>query len=264
MNKRVYYIGNDKNIACKLETYFDERRYSLLPYDLGELESVEILLIVNPYKIGGMFYDIHLLWKEYLLRNATDTKLIVLNICNECTESNAYRLLDFPNRFDKTLSEIEPLSKDMDIKLHCMSILEQLESFFKGHHHSSLYQKFNYLQMSVKNIYYAINGDIDRSFEEAKELILPMAEKLWQDFHNRWDYYKRFFVCCPFSREGKEVSLIIERVSPYFKGQINEQTESAFKEIDALSGMERVRELLDQMSEYIPQERLEEKLINAK
>jgi hypothetical protein len=249
----VHYIANNKRIKQKLIDYFEYQEVRFRPYDLEKIPNVDILFLANPFKIGDIYYDIHLLWQAYFKIKSPNTKIIVCNMmedknCN-CTE-NYLCATSFPFDFKEYLKTIKTVTDLPPIPPINDSIRTQLKSFFQGHHHSSLFQRFNYLQMTIKNIEYARLGEIDRTFQEAKEHLFELADEQLASFENRWIFYQRFFECCPFKKIGKKITENLKTVIEFFNDE-DLQTEKEFcnRQIPAL--IEDIRNLLTEMETYV-------------
>jgi hypothetical protein len=234
----VHYIANNVRIEQKLIDYFNNQKIAFHKYDLDALEAVDVLFLVNPFKIGDIYYDIHLLWQAYFKMEKANTKVIVCNMAEDkncaCTENYLCVTL-FPTNFENWLKNTKTVKDLPRIPPINDSIRKQLKKFFQGHHHSSLFQRFNYLQMTVKNIEYARLGEIDRTFQEAKEKLFELAEEQLKSFENRWNFYQRFFECCPFKKIGKEVTEKLSTIIEFFEDE-DLQTEKEFcnRQIPAL------------------------------
>ena len=257
----VYYIGNlDKiNPAFweRLKVFYEKQNFDLIPYDDFDPKKskLEYLLLLNPYLINKHFYKIHLLWIAYLKQhmNYKETKLIVSGFRESC-EVNASNYISFLNysnfeEFFKNLKSIRKLQAPTEKDLSKINISKTLIDFFKGHHDRSLFQRFNYLEMSLKNINFTIKGEISRTFREAIGQMMPLAKKEWKRFENRWRYYYVFLESTPFKYEGESIENKIKSLNQFFKKVNSNYSENDFE--DVLEGIAQIRENLDKMSHYV-------------
>jgi hypothetical protein len=192
------------------------------------------------------------LWQAYLQENEPKTKLI---ICNMNENSNNYNdnyicITDFPKDFNKTIKNAVTVKDLPRIEAINLSIRKQLESYFKGHHHSSLFQKFNYLEMTIKNINYTIEDEIDRTFQEAKDNLFKLAKEQLENFDIRWKFYLRFFKYSPFKPNRDKIIANLNVVTGYFNNQLI-QTEEEFVKREIPKMLSEIRECLNEMEKYV-------------
>lgn len=248
----VHYIYNNVRIENKIKEYFERQEIKAVLYDMKTLESVDVLLLINPCKVGDMYYDMHLLWQAYLRVKAPNTKLI---ICNMNEKSNLHNhnylcITDFPNDFNTTIKNAVTVKDLTRIEAINLSIRKQLESYFKGHHHSSLFQKFNYLEMTIKNINYTIDDEIDRTFQEAKDSLFELAKEQLENFDVRWKFYLRFFKYSPFKPNRDKIIRNLKVVTEYFNNPLI-QTEEEFVEREIPKMLREIRACLNEMEKYV-------------
>lgn len=255
--KTIHYIGNNKEILGKLRRHFSERDndFNLEPYNITELTVVDVLLILEPFKVRtGDYYFIHPIWRAFFMKHplfSNDIKLIVAGFEeHECP--NYLNLRSFPTDFSSVITRAFRLNEDWGIELgkyEDQQIIARLNQFFKGHDPVSLFQKLTYVSNSIKNINYTISGEIARSFEYAITEMLPLGKQQWQEFEIRWAIYQPYFECCPFSEEKREMEALLERIAPIF-GAVR-PSKSMFLEVDYVQVLEDIHQCLEKMHQYV-------------
>ncbi|MGB0983580.1 MAG: hypothetical protein ACPG19_06040, partial [Saprospiraceae bacterium] len=263
--KQVNYVGNYDKINPdfwkRVEGFFIDKGYDIKACSYDIEAAPDILLILNPYSINDYFYDIHLLWVSYFKENdiLKNTKVIISGFAKECPayKNNYISFIDFEKKFSdfyvglKTLGELktlEELSKDEENHITRANILKALVDFFQGHHDRSLFQRFNYLEMAMKNIYYTTTGEVNRTFDYAIDKMKPIAINEWKNFENRWMFYRNFLHSTPFTIEGKQIEKAIIFLRSFLKGN-KKIEESNIQEI--VSQIAMIRDNLNEMEKYV-------------
>ena len=258
--KQIHYVGNYDKINPgfwnRLATFFNERGYETEHYSYDGIAVPDVLLLLNPYSINDYFYDIHLLWVSYFKRNdlLKNTKILISGFGKECPayEDNYISFIDYEKKFDtilpklKTVKELPQFQKDHITRAN---ILKALVDFFKGHHDRSLFQRFNYLEMALKNIYYTTTGEVNRTFEYSIDKMKPIAIEEWKNFENRWNFYRNFLKSTPFKKEGEFIENEAMRfIDDFLKGR-KEIEKDNIKSIVTQVGI--IRDNLNEMEEYV-------------
>jgi hypothetical protein len=260
MSKTVHYIGNYDKINEKfwdnLVAFYGNKGYELKPYKYNSEKAPTILLLLNPVEINTNFYDIHLLWVAYFKKNRffQDSKILISGFANQCApyETNYLSFVDYEEEFEKivtNLKTVKELDNYKEEHITRANILKALLDFFKGHNDRSLFQRFNYLEMALKNIYYTTTEEIQKSFEEGVKQMRPIAIEEWKNFENRWKFYKNFLNSTPFNKEEGLIQEGIKFINDFLKEEKEEITVENIKLI--VDKVEFIRHNLNEMNKYV-------------
>lgn len=247
----LHYISNDKFINAKLVAYFEKSDIRFISYDRKQSPKLQAVLIVEPFKLIDEYFNIHTIWKSFLEKNGNspNVKMLVSGFGQLSIHPNYVDLFTLPNDFDRVLMKAKPISENWEIETNQFNIVTRLRAFFKGHNTISLFQKLNSLEMSVKNIDFAINGTINKNFEEAAVKIVGMSQDQWKNFMNRWANYKKFFRYSPFYYQEKAINEALDQVRPFFESRTPDA--SLFIEVECAQKISEIRNHLIKMDQYV-------------
>lgn len=249
----IHFICNNELIKPKLKAYFEEQNIAFRTYNFQKEKPKQVpyLLIVEPFRIREDYYSIHKIWQTYFVKQGfTEMKIIVAGFY-ECSCNNYLNLLKVPNNFwdwKEILLSLENGWCIGDTGFN-REVTRPMKNFFKGHDQRSLFQKLNYWQQSVKNIHYAIQGEINKTYAQAIKRIFPLARRQWIEFQNRWRNYHIFFTCCPFALEKKSIIRLLNQIGPYFEA--THPSEELFYEVKCMESLEQIRNELKKMDGYV-------------
>ena len=265
---KIHYITDTraKHLVEKLLSFNLKGNFELLPFDQGSFEPVDYLMIVEPYDIGGVYFDVHPIWQKYLKdtpnmpRRFDSTKLLVANF-EEHQSPNSINLLNLEESLEKVLTKPLLSPTELAIPLSNESIEDMLKLFFKDHGEFSLLKRMQTLKMAVENMRDAIHGKIMRNFSETIEFLFENAQNDWHAFESRWNWYFKYFDKCPFFGEKEIVSRNLEQTAPFFKAE--QPTEELFKKWKVFDNIIEIDCQLEIMLKYVQEPKISTQNITA-
>ena len=251
--KRIHFIADEKaqELQNKIRVFNQNKDFQLIKFNPDEHHDVAYLLIIEPYNIGGIYYDIHPVWQNYLIfqpNGFSDTRLLVASF-EEHESPNAINLMNLETSLVQAIQSPALLSpRELELPLENDSIEVRLGHFFDGHGEFSLFKKMETLKFAVDIMEKAANGNFHRNFEETVKANFSFAKADWEAFENRWVYYAQYFDQCPYFKEKDIVNHNLKQIAPFFIAET--ASEELFRSCGVYQKVMEIDEQLNRMENY--------------
>jgi hypothetical protein len=218
----IYYLGTKDRVVPQLEVYCTSQGFLLKRYSPVEHNQLGYLLLIEPVLIRSKYYTLSSLWKNWLLENSPQTKLLVASY-RQGDHPNALNLLNLPTDLGTWLKKLRPVGayqpqyagyKEIDGHKYDeyvdpwkffplplgLDIKEEIIKFLDGHDriHSFVDQliRLRKSMMEVKNLLETKKDSGSRSGAILKEK--ENINLSWKALYARWQNYQDFFEWLPF------------------------------------------------------------------
>ncbi|MEO0726779.1 MAG: response regulator [Bacteroidota bacterium] len=269
----IQLVCNNKDVEQRLHQHFGSR-HTITDFDkeTGAIE-VDAVIIVEPYVIKGQYLSICSIWKNYLLENQPETKLIVAGFNLRDQHSNYLNLLDLHDDYDlAAFIEAAPeLSDEWDIT-HLQNgydqVINKLRQFFTGHNNESIIDAVAKVRQVLNNAELSLYGSpsLEREIEPFSiiwEKRLYPKRNFFQHFYSRWHYYRDYFNSLPFYPLLKDARIenLIQGLADIFaqKKELSpeeiEVLEEKYRKLDPFNRIGEITDLFRRInSKYIAAE----------
>lgn len=218
----IYHLGSKSSILNQLTFYFSQFNVELKEYEETKINQIKYLMLLEPILIRNKHYVLSSLWKNWLMDNQPNVKLIVASY-RQSDHPNALNLLDLPSDVPTWLKQLPkagayqpqyagykeidghkydqysdpwkffPLPLGLDIK-------EDLSVFLNGHDRiNSFVDQLIRLRKAMMDLQIILQNEektLDRREEiEEEHLIINIS---WKALKIRWDNYQELFKWLPF------------------------------------------------------------------
>ncbi|AEE53075.1 hypothetical protein [Haliscomenobacter hydrossis] len=218
----IYYLGSKSSILNQLTFYLRHFNIELEEYEETKINQIEYLMLLEPVLIRNQYYVLSSLWKNWLMDNQPNAKLIIASY-RQSDHPNALNLLDFPGDIPTWLKHLPkagayqpqyagykeidghkydqysdpwkffPLPLGLDIK-------DDLSVFLNGHDRVNSFVdqliRLRKAMMDLQVIFQNEEETVDKREEIAVEH--DNINFSWKALKVRWDNYQDLFKWLPF------------------------------------------------------------------
>ncbi len=212
-----------------------------LPFSVpfqGEFPAV--FFVPEPLILEHHYYYVTDLWQKYFAHYHPEVKVIGFGY-QSVKESNYLDLFSLPENAESYLSKSMNAEKNIIFrKGKGENIRNRTQKFFEGHGDQSVTDELDKVLriMQMADDEMSIHQEPYQFIQ--RELFMPndLSAK-WQLIKNRWSFYAPFFKCTPFYQEMETLWTLLQKISPFFDGNCEE--ESLFWDLDCVTLLKKLK-----------------------
>ncbi len=248
MFTKIHYLTTTPNIAEIWQQKDSSCHWEL--YQKEVINDIKHLLVIEPLIIekAKVRASIWPLWKSYLQKNSSNSRLIVVGTLGYM-HTNYIDLLQLPTYLADFIAQAKTVQEDWQLPINGLDMVDKLMQFFRGHGNESILEKLSGIHRKIKNLDAAIQGKINRTYEEILTSTLTFGKKEWEELTKRWNNYLPFWSCLPFYPEITIIDQNFSEIKSFFMHK--NPTESLFLEKKLLEKINQIKTLLTQIEQYV-------------